>query len=124
MFFKFFLAFSFLTLFVIFSVVYYLNANEFLVVSFKTSFLNFYDSNKTLKWPKCGPFRKHAKQFSIRIDNETYPKSIPLSRNNSIDYECLNRNEKLKLILLWNTFFGSEEFYFGLGKKEPFIRHK
>ena len=48
------------------------------------------------------------KDFSIVLDDQTYPKRIPLYHNNSIDFECLNRtNSKRKTILLWTNFNGN-----------------
>ena len=126
---RYFLKFTFISLFVIVIGVYYLNNIHPILPNITThsnSFLNelVYLSNTSLAQHKCNPYIANATQFSIRINGQNYPKSIPLSRNSLIDYECLNKNKKSKLILLWNTFFGSEEFYFGLGKKEPFIRHR
>jgi len=81
----------------------------------------FYDSNVS----KCITIFKQINEPLIRftIDNQTYPKSFHLAKNKSINFDCLNRNNKIKKILLWNSFFGQDDYYFGLGKSEPFIRH-
>lgn len=107
---------------------------SFLVVILSVSYLNtrlpihandlFHSISFSFKNNDCNPYIVNATKFSIKIDGQIYPKSIPLSRSESIDYECLNKNKKVKLILLWNTFFSSEDFYFGLGKKDPFVRQE
>lgn len=72
----------------------------------------------------CNPIISNFKPFIVNIENELYPKSISLSRNQSIDFNCLNSNNKTKVILLWNTFFESADYGFGLGNKDPFIKNK
>ncbi len=129
---KYFLKFTFISFFITVLGVYYLN-NSYSILAkleqnhsdtFEDKFVFSINTSISLNQHQCNPFISNATKFSIRIDGQDYPKSIPLSRNSLINYECLNKNRKLKIILLWNTFFGSEEFYFGLGKKEPFIRHR
>ena len=118
-----FLGFFFLLFFLNLLYLKLFDSHEILSYSFKkkTSLLRIYA--KTLK-KKCNPFIQKPKQFSIRINNQTYPKSMPLSKKNSINYKCLNRNKKLKVILLWNTFFGNLHFNFGIGKSDIFKEKK
>lgn len=58
----------------------------------------------------CQALFRTADQYTVRIDNETYPKSVPLFYNSSINFECLNQNQKKPLILFWNEFF-SDPYY-------------
>ena len=55
---------------------------------------------------KCSPFKMNATQFKIKIENEYYPKILPLYYNNSINFRCLNESKVVKKILLWNKFRG------------------
>lgn len=72
----------------------------------------------------CNPIISNFKPFIVNIENEFYPKSFTLSGNKSIDFNCLNSNNKTKVILLWNKFFESADYGFGLGNKDPFIKNK
>ena len=71
----------------------------------------------------CEPFLKNASQFSIKIDNKTYPQYIALYQNKSLNFECLNKNKDKKLILFWNKFFNDPSFGYGIGASEPFRKH-
>jgi len=125
---QYFLGLLFLTFILTLLVVNYFDSNDFLYYAFKRNLFDYvHTDNETFNnytRKECNPFIKISKQFSIRLNNQTYPQSVPLSRNNSINYECLNQNKKLKVILLWNTFFGDVQFAFGLGKKELFVRQR
>ena len=119
-----FLGYCFLTFLLTLLVIYYVDSYDFFINSFKTLkilSLVYRDNDTNIE---CNPYISNSKFFTIKINNETYPKSVPLSRNNSINYECLNQNKKLKVILLWNTFFGDKKFAFGLGKRDLFIQQK
>ncbi len=71
----------------------------------------------------CDPFINRTNLFSIKIDDQLYPKSYLLSE--SINLTCLKTyKKKTKIILLWNVFCGNKDYGFGLGKEEPFIRNK
>ena len=119
-----FLGFSFLTFFLTLLVIYYVDSYDYFFNSFKTfKILSLVNRDNDTK-KECNPYIPNSKLFTISTNNETYPKSVPLSRNSSINYECLNQNKKLKVILLWNTFFGDKQFAFGLGKKDLFIQKK
>lgn len=48
---------------------------------------------------------------------------MPRYLNKSINFECLNHNTQIQIILLWTKFFNTLEFNYGLGPKEPFIRN-
>ena len=71
---------------------------------------------------KCDPIIDFNLQYFVNINNEKYPKSVPLFYNKSIDFDCLNKNERIKKILFWNKFFGSDSFSLGLGERTPFIK--
>lgn len=58
----------------------------------------------------CQPLFEHTSQYTVEIDNETYPQLVPLFYNNSINFQCLNKNQKKPLILFWNEFF-SDPYY-------------
>ena len=58
----------------------------------------------------CEPIFQDQKQFTVEIENETYPKRVPLFYNSSINFACLNKNRKKPVILFWNPFF-SDPFY-------------
>jgi hypothetical protein len=73
---------------------------------------------------KCDPFYKYDKQYSVQINGQNYPKAVTLYRNKSINFECLNKNEKIKTILFWNSFFGDETVEYGIGEKDLFIQNK
>jgi len=83
---------------------------------------NYFYSNKQPFF--CDPFVKNRNQFSVYIDGHSYPQYMPLSRNQTINFKCLNKAKKLKVILLWNQFFTQDDYFFGLGKKEVFIRNR
>ena len=41
-----------------------------------------------------------AKQFSVLINSEIYPKIVRLQRNNSINFECLNRPDQPPKVII------------------------
>jgi hypothetical protein len=72
----------------------------------------------------CNPIKpnyKNSNQF--QIDNQTYPKSILLHKNKSIDFDCLNKNKNTKIILLWTKYYNKKDHAYGLGFKKPFENH-
>ena len=73
----------------------------------------------TTKNPACNLFTQN-KQFSVLIDGVNYPTQIPLHKNVSINFKCLDENENKKLILFYNTWFGSQDFEIGRGYRTPF----
>jgi alpha-1,3-fucosyltransferase len=83
----------------------------------------FYFKNDSSICPNIIIGNNHTHK-TFTIDNQTYPKYFHLAKNKSINFECLNSNTiKIKKILLWNSFFGSDDYGFGIGKREPFIKH-
>ena len=60
----------------------------------------------------CQPFT-NKKQYQINIDGVVYPRHLPKAFNKTINYVCLNKNKKRNRILLWNTFVGRIDFYYG-----------
>lgn len=91
------------------------------------SYYNFYIPNKIsvfyINKTKCNPLKDNSKQFKIKINNEYYPKSVTLTRNKSIDFACLN-TYSVKRILFWNSFFGREDYNFGIGRMKPFAKNR
>lgn len=71
----------------------------------------------------CNPFNENYVQFTVNIDNQTYPKYLNLNENKSINFDCLNQDDDLKIILLWTPFFGNSDYYYGLGAIEPFKKN-
>jgi hypothetical protein len=69
---------------------------------------------------KCEPIYRDKTQYQVEIDGEIYPKYVPNYFNQSLNFICLNSG-RMKKILLWTTYFGSPHFYFGLGKRDPFV---
>jgi hypothetical protein len=59
----------------------------------------------------------------VSLDGRNYPQYVPLYRNKSINFECLNKNKVVKKILYWNLFFGWPDFRYGLGKSKPFVKN-
>lgn len=55
---------------------------------------------------KCNPILFKSDQYSVKIENIIYPKSIPLHLNTSINFGCLRKSKRIKRILAWNSFFG------------------
>ena len=73
---------------------------------------------------ECSPLFNQSNQYWATIEGVKYPKSLMLSKNQSINFECLNKNNKTKVILFWNPFFGDYTYGFGLGRFQPFIDDK
>jgi hypothetical protein len=55
---------------------------------------------------KCYPILKNYVNKYYEIDNEFYPKTLLLHQNKSINFECLNKNKKIKIILFWTKYYG------------------
>ncbi len=73
---------------------------------------------------KCDPvYQEQKNQYQVEIDGEMYPKYVPNYLNWSLNFKCLNSG-RMKTILLWNTYFGSPYYYFGLGQRAPFVYNK
>lgn len=73
---------------------------------------------------QCIPINRSFKEFKVKIDGEFYPKYVRLSQNNSINFECLNKKQNIKKILLWNKYYGDEDFDYGIGLMSPFIENQ
>ena len=63
---------------------------------------------------------KNSEISYVTIDNEVFPKIIPLYNNPKINYSCLNSNKISKKILYWNAWYGDPSFSYGIGDKKPF----
>lgn len=76
------------------------------------------DDNRTMI--DCKPIKQNAKQFQVRVDDEVYPKRVPLFHNTTLDFECLNSSKNIKTILMWTKFKGSPLIDYGFGVGKPF----
>lgn len=53
----------------------------------------------------------------MNLDGRTYPQSVLSIHNKSIDFECLKKSTESKLIVAWNSFYGSIKFSKGFFKE-------
>lgn len=70
----------------------------------------------------CNPFYKAEQQYRATIDGESYPKTVPLFFNQSINFTYLNgirQGLKPKLILTWNQLFGLHPYRHSFKKSCP-----
>jgi hypothetical protein len=84
------------------------------------------ESNKNenpAKIDKTKSLFTNDRQYKIKLDGKMYPKYVANYFNRSINFECLNKNPKKKVILFWNPFFGNQDYGFGLGEREPFEKN-
>lgn len=79
--------------------------------------------NQDQSFPTCDPIKSKDSQYYVNLDGVKYPQYVPLYFNRSIDFDCLNSNPKVKLILLWTKFYGDDSFYYTIGKRDPFVRN-
>lgn len=57
--------------------------------------------------PNCSALKYPLEEnVRISIDNEFFPKVIPLNQNRMYNFSCLNSNDYRPVILLWNRFGG------------------
>ena len=79
----------------------------------------------TAAYDGCSPMRSgnETHQFEVMLDGVRYPRVVPAHFNKSLDFECLNR-APLRRIFLWNRFWKSDTFEFGLGERTPFVEHR
>ncbi len=70
---------------------------------------------------ECEIINKNHKQYSVEIDGVSYPQYLYLNQNKSINFECLNKNEDIKVILAWNKWYGEANFGYGTGKVNYFF---
>ena len=68
----------------------------------------------------CLPFFTDREQYYANIDGVRYPKQVPLHKNLSINFECLDKSPNKKIILFYNTWFGSMNYAIGVGYRAPF----
>ena len=76
--------------------------------------------NETLAHHECIPILQNSKQYSVLIDGVQYPTQVPLHKNVSINFKCLDKSSTKKIILFYNTWFGNEAFSIGIGYRHPF----
>ena len=82
--------------------------------------LKNHDESKPIDQAYCEPLLSIDKQHRVELNGEMYPQFVTPYNNQSINFNCLNKNNKTKLILLWNSFMGRPDYYYGLGKIKPF----
>ena len=70
----------------------------------------------------CNPIKKEYVPFKIKINEATYPMHVSLHSNKSINFDCLNKADKHKTILIWSEAYAAWKA-FGFGKDEIFIKH-
>ncbi len=97
-----------------------INENEITKTQFTINTSKLTIINRTT----CDPYKSNLNIFNVMIDNEIYPKVIPLYNNPKINYSCLNTDKSSKVILLWNTWFGDSTFDYGIGNREPFEKNR
>jgi hypothetical protein len=103
------------------SIFYHFQSIDFKANTILTSF--FFPGVTENTYRKCNPLTG-LKQYTVELDGALYPHNVPSYFNTSLDFNCLNKSSETKKILLWNSFFGSIDHRYGLGKVEPFVRHK
>ncbi len=115
----------FLTLvFLVVIYILFIIANNYDRINSSPFIENLIDYFQNDSLSKCTLFNNNKTYKTFIINNEKYPKYYHLAKNKSINFECLNLNTtNIKKILLWNSFFGRDDYYFGFGKREPFIKH-
>ena len=71
----------------------------------------------------CNPILTNSQQYSVLIDGVKYPTKVPLHKNVSINFECLDQNSTKKIILIYNKYFKQDEWQgIPYGYRHPFIR--
>ncbi len=94
-----------------------------LLMFFLLIYYLFFRKSKQATFYECEPILRNSKQSFVEIDGDLYPKFVPLHLNQTINFTCLNMSKKIKKIFLWNKFFNSDSYEYGLGYREPFLRH-
>ena len=87
------------------------------------SIANKINTSFDVDFEQCEPILDNFNQFYVNFDGEIYPKQVPLYLNQSINFDCLNKSNDIKKILIWNGFFGDTSFTYGLGVRTPFIEN-
>ena len=81
------------------------------------------ESRSQQRGGQCSPLRSKTNAFEVDIDGRRYPQVVPAYLNKSLDFECLNQGP-LKQILIWNPFWWSKTYDFGIGTRTPFENYK
>jgi hypothetical protein len=68
----------------------------------------------------CDPILENASNFKVAVNNETYPKRVPLYENVSLNLTCLNSSKTTKTILMWTKMFGPPFAPTKFGENLPF----
>jgi len=77
-------------------------------------------SNETSNGKQACSLIHNRTHYSVLIDGIKYPTQVPLHKNVSINFECLDQISSKKIILFYNTWFGNDVFSIGVGYRTPF----
>ena len=102
------------------SSIYKLKRESFKKIASILNNKEYFFNKKLLKTNSCDPINHNYKQHYVTINKQTYPKSIPLYNDQSINFDCLNRNSNTKTIFAWTPFMELRDYGIGFGIKEPF----
>ena len=101
------------------ALVLFVCAKILLTIFFVTTILRQTKHGK----PEGKMFDTNFQQYYHTYDGVRYPQYLYLSQNKTINYNWINHNMPIKLILAWNSFYGDADFGYGLGKVNPFLKH-
>lgn len=74
---------------------------------------------------RCEPLKRDSVNEIFEIEGEPYPKLVGSFHNKSINFDCLNSDDAIKTIFLWNFDNSWHKLKYGeLGRKLPFITKK
>ena len=105
-------------IFIVVLFVFLYNVNVEHVYKNQIKHLKIQQNNRT-----CNPINKAYVPYQIKINNSSYPKHVSLHLNKSINFDCLNKAQKHKVILIWSEAYAAWKA-FGFGKDEIFIKQK
>ena len=87
----------------------YIKNSDFLVLDMPKSLESILNQVKKVKYrnvSNCDPINNNPNQYTVNIDGVVYPQYVSLHFDRRINFDCLNKNKKLKKILFWNKFYG------------------
>lgn len=79
--------------------------------------------DKEVDSKSCDPIDRNFKQYSVDFNGIIYPRYLLRNQNYSNNFDCFNKKHENKVILAWNSFYGSKNFGYGIGKNQPFINN-
>lgn len=93
---------SFLTIKILFAIAFYNLFYDSLFLFEENAQFTLETFSNPLKSKQCEPFKKNYGEFSVKIDGISYPTIKSRQFNNTINFDCLNKDDSLKRILIWN----------------------